>query len=129
LQALYNWASKPGIYLNTAFLDLRKKGGNQVQSPICKAGSTTIVISPENQLVLPCYHLGMKHIPIEGKLSESWQSQEVQALIAEEGKLPGCAGCVVNCYMEPSMAVDTGPYFWKSAPSTIKYALEKWIYT
>jgi hypothetical protein len=35
---------------------------------------------------------------------------------------------VVNCYMEPSMAVETGPYFLKSAKSTVKYALEKWVY-
>lgn len=128
LEAMYAWAAMPGVYLNTAFLDLRRNGGNQVHAPICKAGSTTIVISPENQLVLPCYHLGMKQIPIEGKLYERWNSAEVQAAIGEEGRLPGCQGCVVNCYMEPSMAVEIGPYFFKSAQSTVKYALEKWVY-
>jgi MoaA/NifB/PqqE/SkfB family radical SAM enzyme len=128
LQSLYDWSKQPGIYLNTAFLDLRKRGGNQVNDPVCKAGSTTIVISPENELVLPCYHLGLQHVPIAGKLLKLWKSQEIQSQISEEGKLPGCQGCVVNCYMEPSMAVETGPYFLKSAVSTIKYALEKWVY-
>ncbi len=128
LQSLYDWSKQPGIYLNTAFLDLRKRGGNQINDPICKAGSTTIVISPENELVLPCYHLGLKQVPIAGRLFELWKSQEIQSQIAEEGRLPGCQGCVVNCYMEPSMAVETGPYFLKSAVSTLKYALEKWVY-
>jgi MoaA/NifB/PqqE/SkfB family radical SAM enzyme len=128
LKSLHDWATQPGIYLNTAFLDLRKAGGNQTSAPICKAGSTTIVISPENALVLPCYHLGLQHLPIEGGLYSLWKSSEVQTKIAEEGRLPGCQGCVVNCYMEPSMAVETGPYFLKSAISTVKYALEKWVY-
>lgn len=128
LAQLYAWAARPGVYLNTAFLDLRRQGGNHITAPMCRAGSSTIVISPENALVLPCYHLGLHQIPLEGKLLERWQSAEVQSLIAQEGKLPGCQGCVVNCYMEPSMAVETGPYFWKSAMSTMKYALEKWVY-
>jgi MoaA/NifB/PqqE/SkfB family radical SAM enzyme len=128
LASLYDWAAQPGVYLNTAFLDLRKEGGNQTSAPICKAGSTTIVISPENALVLPCYHLGLQHLPIDGNLYSLWKSGEVQTKISEEGRLPGCQGCVVNCYMEPSMAVETGPYFLKSAISTVKYALEKWVY-
>lgn len=125
---LREWAGKPGIYLNTAFLQLRADGGNQTHAPVCKAGSSTVVISPENELVLPCYHLGLQRFPIEGRLYDRWHSPEVQAEVAQEGRLPGCQGCVVNCYMEPSMAVETGPYFWRSFPSTIKYALEKWVY-
>jgi MoaA/NifB/PqqE/SkfB family radical SAM enzyme len=128
LRDLGAWAAKPGIYLNQAFLDLRKAGGNQVADPICKAGSSTIVINPQDELVLPCYHLGLQSLPISGDLYGLWQSRAVQQAIEEEGRLPGCQGCVVNCYMEPSMAVATGPYFRASAISTIKYALEKWIY-
>ncbi len=128
MQQLAGWASKPGVYLNTAFLELRKAGGNQVADPICKAGSSTIVINPQNELVLPCYHLGLQTHAIDGQLYALWHSTAVQAEIAQEGRLPGCQGCVVNCYMEPSMAVETGRYFWQSAVSTVKYALEKWVY-
>lgn len=128
MKTLREWASKPGIYLNTAFLDLREQGGNHTDKPMCRAGSSTIVINPENKLVLPCYHLGINEIPIEGRLYEVWNSNHVQELVKEEGRLPGCEGCVVNCYMEPTMAVETGPYFWSSAKSTFKYALEKWVY-
>lgn len=128
LRELRKWAGKPGIYLNEAFVDLRESGGNRTEDPLCKAGSSTIVISPENKLVLPCYHLGMKELPINGDLEAVYNSPEAQKLIALEGKMPACEGCVINCYMEPSMTMDTGPHFWTSLRSTLKYSLEKWVY-
>jgi MoaA/NifB/PqqE/SkfB family radical SAM enzyme len=128
MEILGQWAHVPGVYLNEAFLALRKSGGNRIDAPMCKAGSSTVVINPQNELVLPCYHLGIETIPLAGNLYAQWHSAEAQAMIVQEGRLPGCQGCVVNCYMEPSMAVETGPFFWKSALSTVKYALEKWVY-
>ncbi|MEM0995885.1 MAG: radical SAM protein [Bacteroidota bacterium] len=128
LERLRAWASRPNIYLNQSFLDLRLQGGNRVSDPICKAGSATVVISPENKLILPCYHLGLEAIPINGNLEELYRRPAVQAEIAQEGRHPKCEGCVINCYMEPSMAVELNRYFWRSARSTLKYSLEKWIY-
>jgi hypothetical protein len=100
---------------------LRKDGGNHISKPICRAASTTIVISPQNELVLPCYHLGIENIAINGQLFELYRSERVQNLIAQEGRLPACEGCVINCYMQPSFAVEINKYFWKALPSTIKY--------
>jgi MoaA/NifB/PqqE/SkfB family radical SAM enzyme len=121
LQTLHRWGKRPGVYLNDAFIQLRLDGGNQTDRPVCLAGSTTVVISPENELVLPCYHLGLKSFPIEGRLYSLYQSTEVQQLIALEGRLPACQGCVVNCYMQPSFGVKVNRYFWKALPSTLKY--------
>ena len=128
LDTLLAWGKKPGIYLNDAFIALRKNGGNRTDDPVCLAGSTTVVISPENELILPCYHLGSQALPIEGRLEEVYQSAEAQEIIAQEGRLPECEGCVVNCYMEPSMSVKTNRYFFSSLRSTLKYSLEKWVY-
>lgn len=128
LARLRAWRHVPGVYLNEAFLALREDGGNQVERPVCKAGSSTIVISPKNELVLPCYHLGLANVPIAGDLEATWQSTEVQALVALEGRHPGCQGCVVNCYMEPSMAVELNRFWWRSIGSTLRYALDKWVY-
>lgn len=128
LKKLREWARKPGIYLNEAFIQLREAGGNRIEDPICRAGSSTIVISPENKLVLPCYHLGLKELPIENNLVQLYRSSQVQQWVAKEGRLPECEGCVINCYMEPSMAVETGRFFWTSLRSTLKYSLEKWVY-
>lgn len=121
LNELTWWGKQKNVYLNEAFIQLRLDGGNKVSDPICKAASTTIVISPENKLVLPCYHLGLKDFAIEGKLFDLYHSDEVQKLVALEGKLPACEGCAINCYMQPSFAVEMNKYWWKALPSTIKY--------
>lgn len=121
LDALEKWGKKKNIFLNQAFIELRRDGGNHMDAPVCKAASTTLVISPENELVLPCYHLGERKFPILGELEKLYHSGEVQQQIATEGRLPACEGCTINCYMQPSFTVETSKYFWKSWPSTIKY--------
>lgn len=125
LDRLATWAWRKQVYLNTAFLKLRRDGGNQTDNPVCRAGSSTVVISPENKLVLPCYHLGMKEIPIEGKLYDLHRAEPVQTLIAQEGRLPACQGCAINCYMQPSFAVELNKYWLLALPSTFRYNLIK----
>ena len=121
LNILRSWGRKPGVYLNEAFVQLRLDGGNHTDDPVCRAASTTLVISPENTLVLPCYHLGTKEFPINGQLRTLYHAPEVQKLIALEGRLPECEGCTINCYMQPSFAVELNKYWWKALPSTLKY--------
>ncbi len=125
LQTLRRWARRKNIYLNLAFIRLREMGGNHVDAPVCRAASSSIVISPDNRLVLPCYHLEKHSLPIEGNLYELWRSAEVQRLVAMEGRYPECEGCVINCYMEPSFSVSLNRYWLLSLPSTLKYAWEK----
>jgi MoaA/NifB/PqqE/SkfB family radical SAM enzyme len=122
---LKRWAKTKGVYLNEAFLSLRENGGNHILDPICKAASSTIVISPENELVVPCYHLGQKTWPINNQLESLWKSAEVQKAVSLEGRLPECEGCTINCYMQPSFAVEINAYFWQALPSTLKYSLYK----
>jgi MoaA/NifB/PqqE/SkfB family radical SAM enzyme len=124
--SLRHWAREPGVYVNEAFLALREQGGNDTQAPVCAAGSSTIVISPEDELILPCYHLNANAIPLEGRLYEVWTSPQTQALIRHEGRLPQCAGCAINCYMQPSFATRVNSYFWRALPSTLSYAWQRW---
>ncbi len=128
LNTLSEWGRKKGVYLNQAFITLRKNGGNHIDNPVCKAGSSTLVISPSNELVLPCYHLGKKSFVIENNLYNLYHSKEVQEIVKMEGRLPECEGCTVNCYFQPSFAVSINKYFWQAFPSTLKYTLEKWVY-
>lgn len=125
LRQLRQWASKPLVYLNEAFLTLREKGGNDINDPVCKAATTTLVIDPENRLLLPCYHLGKDAFPINNQLHQLYTSQAVQALRHEEGRLPQCQGCTINCYMQPSFSVNFNRYFLEALPSTFKYNLMK----
>lgn len=115
------WGKQPNVYLNQGFIELRKDGGNHIEDPVCKSGSTTLVISPENKLVMPCYHLGLEEFPIEDNLYDLYESKEVQAQIKMEGRHAACEGCVINCYMQPSFAVEMNKYWWKAFPSTLKY--------
>jgi len=125
LNYLTQFGKRKGVYLNDGFIQLRKDGGNHVADPVCKAATTTIVISPENELVLPCYHLGTKSYPINGNLQQLYYSPEVEQLKQLEGRLPACEGCTINCYMQPSFAVNINKYFWKALPSTLKYNYTK----
>ncbi|MER0438928.1 radical SAM protein [Emticicia sp. W12TSBA100-4] len=121
LNKLLWWGKQKNVFLNEAFITLRKNGGNDINNPICKAASSTIVISPENKLVLPCYHLGSKEFLIDNNLHELYNSTDVQNIVALEGKLKECEGCTINCYMQPSFSVEINKYFWKALPSTLKY--------
>lgn len=121
LEKISAWGKKKNVYLNDAFIALRRDGGNHINDPVCKAGSSTIVISPEDKLILPCYHLGIDEIPIEGKLYDLYRSKKVQQLVAMEGRYPKCEGCTINCYMQPSFAVKLNKYWLKAFPSTLKY--------
>jgi MoaA/NifB/PqqE/SkfB family radical SAM enzyme len=121
LQELSAWGRKKNVYLNEGFIELRKDGGNHIAHPICRAASSTVVISPQNELLLPCYHLGLQSFPIEGRLYELYHSKEIQQLIEMEGRYAACEGCAINCYMQPSFAVEMNKYWWKALPSTLKY--------
>jgi MoaA/NifB/PqqE/SkfB family radical SAM enzyme len=125
LEKLRQWGKKKMVYLNDAFIALRRDGGNQVADPVCKALSSTVVISPQNELVLPCYHLGLKHIAIDDKLFDLYHSAEVNEVKLMEGKYDACQGCTINCYMQPSFAVEMNKYWWKALPSTLKYNIIK----
>ena len=125
LDYLSAFGRRKGVYLNEAFIQLRRDGGNHIAAPVCRAASTTLVISPSNELVLPCYHLGEQKFPIEGQLYDLYNSTSVQGLAALEGRLPQCEGCTINCYMQPSFAVETSKYFWQALPSTLRYNWHK----
>jgi MoaA/NifB/PqqE/SkfB family radical SAM enzyme len=125
LEILSIWGKKKFVYLNQGFIELRKNGGNHIAKPVCKAGSTTVVISPENELVLPCYHLGLENHKISNNLYELWSSKNIQKAIKMEGRHAACEGCTINCYMQPSFATHLSQYWFKALPSTLKYNLIK----
>ncbi len=121
LAALRTWAKKPRVYLNEAFITLLADGGNHTARPVCKAGSSTVVISPDNQLITPCYHVQKEAFPIDNNLAEVYRHPQTRQALAKEGRLPECEGCTINCYMQPSFAVEINRYFWQALPSTLKY--------
>lgn len=119
------YGNKKNVFLNKGFLNLRKDGGNDVKNPVCFAGDNSVVISPENKLVLPCYHLGLEEYEIRNDLSELWDSAIVKEERSKAGVHDKCSGCTVNCYMQPSFTTHVSKYFFPSLKSTLKYNVLK----
>lgn len=118
---------KIDVYLNKGFMKLRRDGGNDINNPSCKAVSRVIVISPDNEIILPCYHFGNKKIKIDRPITEIRNSEELKYYQDMEGSFDFCAGCTVNCYFEPSFAFPTNLYAISSLTSKFKYGYNKLI--
>jgi MoaA/NifB/PqqE/SkfB family radical SAM enzyme len=101
---LVKYFGRPGVIVDRAQLALIASGGNDTHDPVCRAVSSTVVISPENQLLLPCYHFKNDAIPIENNLYALYtKSSVVQSAKELEGRHSFCQGCTVYCYMRSSL--------------------------
>lgn len=119
------FSRKKLVYMNAAFIALRRDGGNRRAKPVCKAVSEVVVISPSNEMILPCYHAGYKKIPIENRLYDLRRSPLIKDEARLEGRHEFCEGCSINCYFEPSFATHFSKYFWIALPSKTKYIYHK----
>ena len=106
---------------------LRKEGGNNIEKPLCKAVSRVIVISPKNEIILPCYHFMNKTIAIDRPIKAMRNLPEIEHYMEMEGRFKFCSGCTVNCYFEPSFALPTNIYALSSLLSKFKYSYYKLI--
>jgi len=114
------------VAFDLANLELILDGGNNINRPICKAVSSSVVISPDNYLLLPCYHHAFKKIRIKNNLFETYNSDEVQKLMKFEGRFDFCRNCTVYCYMRVSFYRNVfGKYFLPYIKSGCKYIRER----
>lgn len=100
---LLAYYGRPGLIIDRAELRLIIDGGNDIENPVCQAVSSTVVISPDNKLLLPCYHLSKQGLPIENDLFGVYHSRTANEAKAMEGRYDFCAGCAVYCYMRMSL--------------------------
>lgn len=121
------FARRPFVYVNRAFHLLRKRGGNSIVQPRCRVVDSVVVISPQNQLILPCYHHEQARISLAEGLAACWHSAAVNELRAQQGRWPACAGCTLNCYFDPSFACRIDALFMHSMAAKIKYARDKYV--
>ncbi|GBD86287.1 cyclic pyranopterin monophosphate synthase [bacterium BMS3Abin03] len=118
---------KIDIYLNKGFMKLRRDGGNNINNPSCKAVSRVVVISPTNEIMLPCYHFANDKIAIDRPIKEIRNSEKIKYYKKMEGRFEFCQGCTVNCYFEPSFAFPTNLYSFASLTSKFKYGYNKLV--
>jgi MoaA/NifB/PqqE/SkfB family radical SAM enzyme len=98
---------------NKAALAFIKAGGNNTDNPRCKAVDAVIAISPNDELLLPCYHFAQTGLPINGQLYDLYhQSETVADYRQSQGKLSVCEGCTVWCYLIPSFFKGVDKYWW-----------------
>jgi MoaA/NifB/PqqE/SkfB family radical SAM enzyme len=119
---LKQYFREPYVVMDLGFLKFVEGGGNNIHHPQCKAMSSTVVISPDNFLLLPCYHHAFKRIKITGSLAEIYRSLEVRELIKKEGTFSFCANCQIYCYMRTSLF---SRYPYLSVRSMVKYVIER----
>ncbi len=118
------------VCINWAFTQFQMDGGNQVSKPRCRAISSTVVVSPDDHLLLPCYHMNderlkIKHENGHSNLDEIWHSTHVQTRKKEEGSWGFCQGCTIWCYFETSFLWPPDKYFFLNLKSKARWAKEK----
>ena len=89
--------------------------------PGAKYGKWFSLLFPFIASIILVGGFGLEEIPINNQLFDVYHSPEVKKHIENEGKYQGCEGCEINCYMQPSFAVEMNKYWWKALPSTLKY--------
>lgn len=102
-QGLVKYFNTPGVIVDRAQLKLVISGGNRTTDPVCRAISSTVVISPDNKLVLPCHHFRQDGLPIDGDLFGLYRSKAVRDARVMEGRHDFCEGCSIYCYMRGSL--------------------------
>ncbi|MDR0306389.1 MAG: radical SAM protein [Chitinispirillales bacterium] len=123
----FDFSKRKGVYLNTAHLILRDRGGNQIRDPLCRAVSSTVVILPDNKLALPCFHRRCNTPAVNGNLKELLRSKDRVEAVDREGKYSFCQGCHINCYFDPTYQFAGGCFMIESMKSKLKYAFTKYL--
>ena len=130
LQQIERFAAAPFVYLNPAFHRLRRQGGNQRSAPRCRAVSSTLVVSPDNHLLLPCYHFCRQRLPIPptpGGLLQARKTALEGRFARGQGRFSFCQGCHLNCYADPSFLYVIDDFFWESSAAKLRYARDKYF--
>ncbi len=90
------YANHPLVIFDERLFSLARKGGNDISSPSCNVLSNVITISPDNNLLLPCFWARESSIPINGKLTDLFTTEIFKSYKSLQGKLSSCKGCVAG---------------------------------
>ncbi|MCX5749890.1 MAG: radical SAM protein [Candidatus Saganbacteria bacterium] len=107
---ILRYARRKNVEMNRAVMELLKHGGNDKNKPVCRALETTVTISPDDHLILPCINSFQARIPIDGKLEKVMNSDIIKGYKKLEGRMDACAGCADIDYMIPSFSCKINKY-------------------
>jgi len=126
-ERMMNLPRKKYLYNNTAFLKMMLDGGNDPDNPRCRAVSSSIVISPEGNQMLPCYHKSAVEIDLSEGLVEVRKTKAFRSALQKQGRYNFCHGCTINCYFDPSFLYKPDSLFIRSLMAKAKYAYDKFL--
>jgi len=127
-QKAHRYSRRAGVYLNKAHLSLRAKGGNRQTKPLCRSVTSTIVISPDNQRLLPCFHHRTEFISLATAPLLSEGHEQAAAVIGKkQGTYLFCEGCHINCYFDPSYNYLPNLLFFQSLKAKLAYIIMKYF--
>jgi MoaA/NifB/PqqE/SkfB family radical SAM enzyme len=118
----YFW--HPYVRMSLPDLDFHRRGGNDINKPRCKVGKSTIDISPDNCLTIPCFHKNVKKVKINGRLLSLYHSKEWHDLFSHAGSYEFCNHCTIDCYFGMSYMDKLGRYFIKQNLTFMKNVIE-----
>ncbi|HPE29372.1 MAG TPA: radical SAM protein [Candidatus Mcinerneyibacteriales bacterium] len=110
------------IYMNRAQMRLIASGGNRSIDPRCRAVSSQVVINPEGEMLLPCYHKAVDSIPVAGSLEKACGSSLRRWYEKRQGSFDFCEGCTINCSFDPSFEYHLDRLMVSSLSGRAKYA-------
>lgn len=100
---LKKYHREPYVVVDLANLKFISRGGNDPARPKCRAVKSSIVISPDNYLILPCYHHSIKKIKIDNNLYDLYKGEELNKWKSLDGTFDFCKNCTINCYSKGSL--------------------------
>ena len=129
LDAVLAAASLPYVTVNRGVVRFMQRGGNRTRHPRCRAVTSTVVISPDNTILVPCYHQAVMQIPAETHLKGWSRRSEYRMFRKCEGRFRVCEGCTISSNFDPSFTVGWDEYFFLSRISKVKYIWDKFVRT
>lgn len=109
-------------------LDFHYRRGNNITTPTCRVGISTIDIGPDDCLTIPCFHHHTKKIKINGRLYSLFNSYEWKQLFKEAGRYPFCKNCTIDCYFGLFYWDKLGRYFIKQNLTFFKNVIERFSF-
>ena len=99
---LSRYFGRKNVALNLASLQVIRDGGNNIRNPVCRAGSSTITIFPDNTLVSPCIYLQGSAVKLDEGIATALKRREVISATSLHGRDEKCKGCMDWSYLDPS---------------------------
>ena len=118
----YFW--KPYIRMNLPDLHFYYRGGNDIYHPSCMVGKSTFDISPDDYLLIPCFHQCRNKVKINGTLLSLFRSKEWKEYFRNNGTFDFCNHCTIDCYFGYSYWDKIGKGFLKENLSMLKNLIE-----